>query len=199
MCAGSSTPSLPRRAGSTQRNQRLAEETEKKRLQGAQQFVQEAGEVVEAMEVGIGEGGEGLSEGFDAARASLAHEADAPWRSFEADPAAVLGGVTPDQPGALEAGNDAAHGGRPDLLGLGELTKGPGASSKDEDRECGELGRPHSAGEIANAQAAQEMNSGRVKLIGDSKGFGREPGLRAGSRGGDFALHDFDFLTVKTL
>ena len=74
----------------------------------------------------------GFGEGFDAAPAAFPHQADTLGRRFEADAAAVRGGVASDQARSLEAGDDAAHGWRADLFGVGKLAKRSGPA-EDED------------------------------------------------------------------
>ena len=108
----------------------------------------------------------GIGEGFYAAFARFPHEADAFRRSFEADAAAVFGGVAADQPGALEAGDDAAHGWRSDLFGVGELTERSG-TAEDEDGERGKLGGADAGFAVADTKAAQQMDGGGVELVGD--------------------------------
>ena len=64
-----------------------------------------------------------FGERFDAALARFPHEADTFWRSFKTHAAAVIRGVPADQSGALKAGDDAAHGWRANLLGIGKLAE----------------------------------------------------------------------------
>jgi len=73
-----------------------------------------------------------FGQAFDAALAAFPHQADTFGRRLEADAAAVCGSVASDQARALEAGDDAAHGRRADLLGVGKLAKRSGAA-EDED------------------------------------------------------------------
>ncbi len=73
-----------------------------------------------------------FGQGFDAALAAFPHQADTFGRRFEADAAAIRGGVASDQARALEAGDDAAHGRRADLFGVGKFAERSGAA-EDED------------------------------------------------------------------
>jgi hypothetical protein len=74
--------------------------------------------------------------------------------------------VAADEFGALEAGDDAAHGWRADLFGGGKFAERFG-SAEDEDGKRGELGRTDSAFAVANAEAAQQVDRGGVELIGE--------------------------------
>lgn len=68
--------------------------------------------------------------------------------------------------GAVEAGDDTAHGGRSDLFGVGEFPEGSRAA-KDENRKRGKLGGADAAFAVANAKAAKQVNCGGMKLIGE--------------------------------
>ncbi len=107
-----------------------------------------------------------FGQGFDAALAAFPHQADTLGRGFEADAAAVCGGVTAHQSRALEAGDDAAHGWRADLFGVGKLAKRPGPA-EDQDRKRGKLGGADAAFAVADAKPAQQVNCSGVKLVGN--------------------------------
>jgi hypothetical protein len=77
--------------------------------------------------------------------------------------------MTADQPGALEAYDDAAHSGWADLFGTGKFAE-RFWSAEDEDGEGGELGGADASFAIADSEAAEQVDGGGVKLIGD---FGR--------------------------
>ena len=70
------------------------------------------------------------------------------------------------KPRALEAGDDAAHGGWPDLLGVGELAERLW-SAEDEDGKGGKLGRADVSFAVADAKAAEQVDGGGVELVGD--------------------------------
>jgi hypothetical protein len=74
--------------------------------------------------------------------------------------------VPAHQAGALEACDDAAHGWRANLLGVGELTE-RFWSAEDEDGEGGELGWPYVGFAIADTKAAEQVDGGGVELVGD--------------------------------
>jgi hypothetical protein len=107
-----------------------------------------------------------FGKGLYAAFARFPHQADAFGRSFEAHAAAVLRGMPADERGALKAGDDAAHGWRADLLGTGKFAE-RFWSAEDEDGEGGELGRADASFAVANAETAEQVDGGGVKLIGD--------------------------------
>ena len=108
----------------------------------------------------------GIGQRFYATFARFPHQADALGRSFEAQAAAVFGGVSTDELGALEAGDDAAHGGRAYLFGVGELTERSGAA-EDKDGERRKLGGADVGFAVADAKAAQQVDCGGVELVGD--------------------------------
>lgn len=141
-----------------------------------------------------------IGERFHAALAAFPHQTDSPGGSFEADAAAIFGGVPADQVRALEAGGDAAHGGWTNLFGIGELAERSWAA-EDEDRESRELRRTDATFAVAYAQAAKQVNRGGVKLIGDLRGEGlsnRESRLWRGVRS-DFQGARFFVLRVFVL
>lgn len=113
--------------------------------------------------------GEGLGQGFHAALAAFPHKADALWSCFKAHASAVFGGMAPHQPGALQAGNDAAHGGRTDVFGVGKFAERLWAA-ENEDGQGGKLGGAHAAFSVADAKPAEQVDGSGVELIGD---FGR--------------------------
>jgi hypothetical protein len=120
----------------------------------------------ELLSVIFGERGESFGQGFDAALASLPHQADAFGCGFEVEAAAVFGGVAAEQAGAVKAGDDAAHSGRANLLGVGKLAKRSGAA-EDEYGERGELGGADAAFAVANTEPSEQVNGGGVELVGD--------------------------------
>jgi len=71
-----------------------------------------------------------------------------------------------DQAGALQAGDDAAHGWRADLFGVGEFAERSGPT-EDEHGESGELGRTDAAFAVADAKTAKQVNRSGVELIRD--------------------------------
>jgi hypothetical protein len=74
--------------------------------------------------------------------------------------------VAADQSRALEAGDDAAHGGWADLLGIGKFAKRSSAT-EDQNGQSGELGRTDAAFAVADAKPPEQVNGGGVELIGD--------------------------------
>jgi len=103
---------------------------------------------------------------FDAALAPLPQERYAFGCGFEADPPAVFRGVAADQSRALKALDDATHGGRANLLGIGEFAE-RSRSTEDEDGKRGELRRADAAFAVANTEPAKQMDGGGMKLIGE--------------------------------
>ena len=71
-----------------------------------------------------------------------------------------------DEAGALEAGDDAAHGRRAYLFGVGKFAKRSG-TAKDEDGERGKLGGADASFAVTDAKAAEQVNGCRVELVGD--------------------------------
>jgi hypothetical protein len=112
-----------------------------------------------------------VGKGVHAAIARFPHQANPFGRSFEADAAAVFGGVPAYEASALESGDDAAHGGRADLLGISELAERFG-SAEDENGEGGKLGGADASFAIADAKAAEEVDGGGMELVGDFNGCG---------------------------
>jgi hypothetical protein len=113
------------------------------------------------------------------------HQGNAVGGSFEADAACVVSGVAANEPGALQAGDDAAHGGGADLLGGGQFAEGF-RPAENEYRKSRKLGGSDSAGEIADTQAAEKVDGGGMELVGDAEGvriFGDSV----------FAIHGFAF------
>jgi len=113
--------------------------------------------------------GEGFGKRLHTALAALPHQADTFGGRFEAHAAAVFGGVAADQSRALEAGDDAAHGGWADLLGIGKFAKRSGAT-EDQDGESGELGGTDAAFAVADAKPPEQVNGGGVEFVGDLRG-----------------------------
>ncbi len=91
--------------------------------------------------------------------------------------AAVFGGVAADQAPAVQAGDDAAHGGWADLLGIGEFAE-PFRAAENEDGQGGKLSGADATFAVADAQPAQQVDGGGVKLVGefDCCGVGRRKG-----------------------
>jgi hypothetical protein len=102
------------------------------KLETSNDLLEQGESVVELLAFVFGELPHGFGQGFDAALTAFPHQADTLGRRFEADAAAVCGGVASDQARALEAGDDAAHSRRADLFGVGKLAKRSGAA-EDED------------------------------------------------------------------
>ena len=123
--------------------------------------------IAELLSLVFGERAHCFSKGLHAAFARFPHQAYAFGRSFEAHTAAVFRGVPEDQAGALEAGDNAAHCWRTDLFGIGKLAE-RFWSAEDQDGEGGKLGGANAGFAIADAKAAQQVDGGGVKLIGDS-------------------------------
>src|SRR5208282_1499659 len=135
----------------------------------------------------FGQRAHGIGERLDTALAALPHQADPFGRGFQTDAAAVFGGVAAHQAGALESGDDAAHRGRANLFRVSEFAKRPW-SAEDEDGKRGELGRADAAFPVAGAQPAQQVNGGRVELIGDfCRGQGRSRSRRCRNKRAGFA------------
>ena len=125
-----------------------------------------------------------FGEGFDAALPAFPHQTDSFGSRFEADAAAVFGGVAADKAGMLEAGDDAAHCGWTYLLGAGELAERFG-SAENEDGKRGELRGADATFAVTHAQPAEQVNGRGVQLVGD---FGwiwgwRKPRLGGSLRG----------------
>ena len=82
--------------------------------------------------------------------------------------AACVGGVGSDfdQLAAFESGDDAAHGGRLNLFGDGELSQchGPG---EDQNREGGQAGGALAGSSVLFAHTAEQVDGGRVEAVGD--------------------------------
>jgi hypothetical protein len=114
----------------------------------------------------FGEPLHGFGKGLHAAFARFPHEADSFRRRFEAHAASVIRGMPPQQPGALEASDDAAHRGRADLFGVGEFAERLWAA-EDKYGQRGELGGANPTLPVANTKPTQQVNRGGVKLIGD--------------------------------
>ena len=116
------------------------------------------------------------SEITDAALASSLQQACAFASGVDVQAAGVVS-VFADlgQAAAREASHDPAHGGRFDLLGGRKFSQSFRAG-KDQDRQCGELRRADSAGDILLAHAAQEMNGSGVQAVGDGQKFRRALG-----------------------
>jgi hypothetical protein len=129
-------------------------------------LVEELGELGGLLKFLRMQGLQGLGQEFDAAATAFLEELGAFGGGFEAEAALVVGGGATDQAGADEAGDDAAHGGRADLFGFGQLAEGTRAS-KNKNREGGKLGWADSANGIAGADAAEQMDGGGMKLVAD--------------------------------
>ena len=114
----------------------------------------------------FGEALYGTSEGLYAAFARFPHEADAFRRRLKADAAGVFGGMSADQSGALEAGDDAAHRWRSDVFSVGKLTERSG-TAEDEDGERRKLGWADVGFAVADTKPSQQMDGSGVELVGD--------------------------------
>lgn len=164
----------------------------------AEEAVEERGKVAEAPEVRVRKGRDRPSQGLDSASARLLHQRDSLGRGFEAHAASILGGVTPHETGALQAGDDAAHRRRANLLGVRKFPERFG-STEDEDGKGGELRGTDSAGEIADAQAAQQVDRGRMQLVSDRERVRRNSGLELADLVGcvfRFHVSDFSFFLL---
>ena len=71
----------------------------------------------------------------------------------------------------FESGDDAAHRGRLDLFGGGQLSERHGAA-KDQNRECGQAGGALAGSGVLLAHTAEQVDGGRVEAVGDD-GCGR--------------------------
>jgi hypothetical protein len=87
-------------------------------------------------------------------------------------------GLNFGEAGALQAGDDAAHGGSFDLLGGGQLAQRHGAS-EDEEGKRGEAGRADSGENVLLAGVAKKMDGGGVQAVGyfETGGRLRRPGI----------------------
>lgn len=120
--------------------------------------------LVQLLPSGFRQARHGRGERVDAALASFPHETHPFWGCFEADAATVFCGEAADESGALEAGDDAAHGRGADLFGIGKLAKRLW-SAEDENGKGGKLGRADTALAVADAKAAKEVDGGGVELV----------------------------------
>ncbi len=75
-----------------------------------------------------------------------------------------------NQAAAPQSGDNAAHGGRLDLLGGGEFPELLGAG-KDKNGKSGELRRSYARGRILLANAAQQVDGGGMKAVGGDDRF----------------------------
>lgn len=105
-----------------------------------------------------------FGERFDATLAPFPHKADTFGCGFEADAAAVFGGVAADKTGAVQAGDDAAHGWRAHLFRVGKFAKRSG-TAEHEDGQGGKLGGADAAFAIAYAKSSEQVNGSGMKLI----------------------------------
>ena len=132
---------------------------------------------------------QGFRQSFHAALAPFPHDFGSFGGRCQADAPPVFGRLPADQPGALEPGYDAAHGGGTDLLGIGQLAERPG-TAKHQDGKGGKLRGANAAFAVANTKAAQQVDRCRVELVGDvhgSQGGCNRSGLMcrcSGRRGG---------------
>lgn len=111
----------------------------------------------------------------DAALAGLLQQARA-FRSGADVKAARVGWVGKDfdQATALESGNNAAHGGRLDLLGCREFAQSLG-TSKHQHGKGRQARRTFAGGGITLAYAAQQVDGGGVQAVGEIKDLGVTP------------------------
>ena len=91
------------------------------RLQRAEEPVQKTGEVGEVAYFGFGKAGQSLSEEFDAVGAGSVHKLSSFAGGLEEETASVFRDLTANEARTLEVGDDAAHGRRADLFGVGEF------------------------------------------------------------------------------
>src|ERR1700692_191017 len=107
-----------------------------------------------------------LREILDAALASLPKQSCAFGGGANVHAAAVHGIASDlDHPAALESGDNAAHGGRLDLLGGGEIAKRFG-SGKHQHRQGRELRRADSGSSVLLADSAKQVDGGGMKPVG---------------------------------
>jgi len=135
--------------------------------QGAEEFGC-AGGLLEVLGI---EGLQRLSQEFHAALSAFLQDFGALGGGFEAEAAFVVGRGAADQAGADEAGDDAAHGGRANLLGFGEFAERT-RPSKNQDGKRGELCWADPADRVAGSDAAEQVDGGGMEQVGDLDGIG---------------------------
>src|SRR5580704_12828339 len=102
----------------------------------------------------------------DAEVASFLQQAGAFGRGADAQAAGVVSvRLDFDQTAAGESGNDAAHGGRLDLLGGGEFAE-RFRVAENQNRQRGETRGTLAGGGVLLADAAQQVNGGAVQAVG---------------------------------
>ena len=123
-------------------------------LEISHDLLEQSESLAELLSFSFGERAHCFRKGLHAAFARFPHQAHAFGRSFEAHAAAVIGSVPAHQAGALEAGDDAAHGGWADLLSVGKFAVRLW-SAEDEDGEGGKLGGANASFAIADTESAE--------------------------------------------
>ena len=132
----------------------------------AQQLFQDAGGGAELVKFTPGQGIEMGREILDSALASLLEKARAFGGSADAHAACVVGIASDfNQAAAFESGDDAAHGGRLDLLGGGEFAERL-RTGKDEHGERGQACRTFAGGYVLPPRAAEQVDGGGMKAVG---------------------------------
>jgi len=110
---------------------------------------------------------EGAGEQADSASPRLLQEFFSPGGCRNPNPACILRvGFDFSQPGALESGDNPAHGWRLNLLGGGQLAESHG-SAEYQNREGGKARRALTGENILLAGMAQQMDGGGVQAVGD--------------------------------
>jgi len=135
--------------------------------------------IADLREFGEGQRIQMLGERGDAQAASFFEQAPAFGGSADAKAAGIGGiGRNIDQAAARQTGYDAAHGRRLDLLGRGEFLERLWPSEY-QDRERGEAGWAFAGSGILLADAAQQVDGGRVQAVGDGEDVGWRNALSA--------------------
>ena len=102
---------------------------------------------------------------FDAQPASLVQQPFALGSGADVQAAGVVGiGRDLNQLAASQPGDNAAHGGRLDLLGGGEFAERLGAA-EDEDRKGREAGRALAGGDVLFTNSAQQVDCSGVQAV----------------------------------
>ena len=134
-------------------------------LENSNDLLQQRYRFAELLFFVFGQRRECFGEHFYAASAAFPEDFGSPGGGCQPDAASIFCGLPPNQAGALKACDDAAHGRRTDLFGVGQFAEGCGPA-EDQDREGGKLGRTDAAFTVADAKAAEQVNGGGVQLIG---------------------------------
>ncbi len=133
-------------------------------LELASQAVQELGEPLSFQAVRVGKPFDRFGQGFDSPPTAFLKDFGPFCGRFEASAAFVVGWLTLNEAGPLEAGDDPAHGGRLDLLGFSQFAERT-RTAEHQDGECRELGGADSGFRVADAQAAQQVDGGRMQPV----------------------------------